>query len=109
MKEFMKKLYDEKLRFNAAVQKATVNNIEYNIIYIGTSDFIIINNFYGVVAVGSRSLAYGLGDQIENINIYYEIKEPSVSHSTIETICKKYERLRLKHNYKIKYFYEGEF
>ena len=61
------------------------------IIFIGTKDFLIVSNYWGVVALGSRSFDY---DQQKALYTY-ERKANSVLHSRICSVIKQYEKKRL--------------
>lgn len=61
--------------------------------YLNTSDFIIYDNYNGLLAFGSRFFNY----TDDKVNIYYKIKNNNISVSEIERSIKKYEKL-LNHN-----------
>lgn len=57
--------------------------------YLNTRDLIIYNNFYGLLAYGSRYFNY----DDEKVYIYYQIKNENISVSEVERLLKKYEKL----------------
>ena len=61
------------------------------IIFIGTKEFLIVSNYWGVVALGSRSFDY---DQQKALYTY-ERKANSVFHSRICSVIRQYEKKRL--------------
>ena len=88
MNELIKKLYDEKLKYNCYCESITTksNGVLY-LVYLGTKDFIIINNYYGCVATGERSFNY----EKPQLNITYTLLNNSILKSNISKLLKKHE------------------
>lgn len=74
----------------------TININNEFMTYLNTRDFIIYNNYYGLLAYGCRY--YNFDD--EKVYIYYEFKRENITVYTVEKLIKKYEKL-LKHNKEI--------
>lgn len=89
----LKELYNKKLRYNCSYYELK-SEIYSNllIIFLGTSDFIIVNNFFGVVAIGKR----GFNFDKEQALYTYQLIENSIHISRIEQLIKTYEAKRLK-------------
>lgn len=93
--EQLQKLYNEKLKYNCTyATRETANGPDLAIIFLGTEDFIIISNYWGVVAMGQRSFNYDLMKATYNTIE----KGGHIARSYIEKIIKKYETKRLKIN-----------
>ena len=62
------------------------------IVFLGTSDFIIVNNYYGVVAFGVRSYNY------DTETSTYKVKEQGehIGRAKLSQLCRHYENKRLK-------------
>lgn len=88
MKESIKKLYDEKLKYNCSFATMKHNNNDLLIVYLGTSDFLIVSNYIGVVAVGSYRFNYDINEAF----ITYEVLKDHYNISTLERLMFKYER-----------------
>lgn len=88
MNELIKKLYDEKLKYNCYCENITTksNGVLY-LVYLGTKDFIIINNYYGCVATGERSFNY----EKPQLNITYTLLNNNILKSNISKLLKKHE------------------
>lgn len=88
MNDTIKKLYDEKLKYNCYCENITTNkNGVLYLVYLGCNDFIIINNYYGVVAVGDRVFNY----DTKQLNIKYEIINNNIYYGNVEKLLKKHE------------------
>lgn len=88
MENEMKELYEKKLCYNCSFATMKHNNNDLLIVYLGTSDFLIVSNYIGVVAVGSYRFDYDTNEAF----IKYEIKHDHYNISTIERLIYKYER-----------------
>jgi len=88
-------LYNSKLKYNCSYYEMKHKyRSDLLILFLGTSDFIITNNFFGVVAYGKRNFDF---DNTKAIYTYKQI-ENSISKSDLVAIMKKYEKTRLKIN-----------
>ena len=94
MTDLFNELYNKKLIYNCCfkVLKRT-DKSDLLLIYLGTSEFIIVNNYCGVVAYGTRKYNFDTNE----LFISYENKKDSfVNCSTIEKILTKHEREDMK-------------
>ena len=88
-------LYNKTLRYNCSyyeMKSEVYSNLL--IVFLGTHEFIITNNYFGVVALGRRSFDFDKRKAIYK----YELKVNSIELSRIEQIIRKYEQNRLKIN-----------
>ena len=97
MKDFIKTLYDEKLKYNASFTTMKHNGSSILIVYISCDDFLIISNYNGVVAVGN----YRFNWDIQEAFINYEIIKDFYTPRTLEKLILKYEREVMKLSCKI--------
>ena len=88
----MKSLYDSKLKYNCSYyEMKRENKSDLLIVFLGTSDFIITNNYWGVIAYGKRDFDFD-----KNISIYTYLQVNNhICKSEIERLIKKYEIKRL--------------
>ena len=90
---FLEDLYNHKAKYNCSYyelkSKEKPNII---IMFLGSSEFIISNNYFGVVAVGVRSWNY---DE-QKATYKVQIKADKISRSRLAKLCQTYERKRLK-------------
>ena len=95
MNELLKELYEKKLKYNCSYyeMKRKYKN-DLLIVFLGTSDFIITTNFFGVVAYGKRTFDF------DNMKSIYTLTqtETSIYKSELLLIIKKYEKARLNIN-----------
>ena len=95
----VKKLYDETLKYNCSYYEMK-SEIYSNllIVFLGTNEFIITNNFLGVVALGRRSYDF---DKQQAIYKWQPMSE-NIHFSRVEKLIRTYEAQRLKiHNISI--------
>lgn len=105
---FLEKLNDEKLKYNCNYQVTTANGREFCLVYFGSHDFIIINSYYGCVAISGRHCIYDFEtDKPEYIQIDYRMKEEAITKSIVEKIIRKNEKT-FKCNLEINFDYYGE-
>lgn len=88
MDQLIKKLYDEKLKYNCYCDSiSTQKNGVLYIVYLGSYDFIIINNYYGCIASGKRTFNY----DNNTLNINYNLLNDNILNSYIIRLIKKHE------------------
>lgn len=88
MNDIIKKLYDEKLKYNCYCESMqTQKNGVLYLVYLGTSDFIVINNYYGCVAAGERVFNY----DTKTIRIKYALLSENILKIYISKLLKKHE------------------
>lgn len=59
------------------------------IVYLNTSDFVIINNYYGIAAHGSRNYNY---DEKKVIITFEVVNDAAMTISTMIALIGKYEK-----------------
>ncbi len=94
--EIFKQLIDKNIKYNCYVLRS--KGSDTNLVYLGTGNFIIQSNFYGLIAYGERHFNYN--DDIVTIE-YKMIKEGAYPNSFVTNFIKQYEKL-LDHDKKIK-------
>lgn len=89
----LKDLFESKLKYNCSYYEMK-SEIYSNllIVFLGTSDFIIVTNFSGVVAMGRRSFDF---DQNKALYKWQPITQ-NIHFSRVEKLIKTYEAQRLK-------------
>lgn len=89
--EFLDNLYEHKAKYNCSYYEKKSNKGDLLIIFLSCSDFFIVNNYWGVVAVGVRSFDF------DNNTALYTIEEKGnhYTKSTLESIVRTYENKRL--------------
>ena len=89
----LKNLYESKLKYNCSYyeMKSQIYS-DLMIVFLGTSDFIIVTNFAGVVAMGRRSFDF---DKSQAVYKWQAMSE-TIHFSTVERLIKTYEAQRLK-------------
>lgn len=80
-------------KYNAYVLQDSKNN---SLVYISTDEFMIINNFFGLIAYGERAFNF---DE-KNVIIKYKIVRNELTKNQIDNLLKRYEK-RLNHHKKI--------
>lgn len=95
----IKELYNDSLKYNATVE--SLQGKEYGVlylVYLGMNNFIVVNNYCGVLAYGSRNYSY----DVKTVFIRYEFIEKNwVTPRTIERLLKKHEEALKTPNYQI--------
>lgn len=90
---FLDDLYNHKAKYNCSYyelkSKEKPNII---IMFLGSNEFIISNNYFGVVAVGVRGFDY----DTETANYTIKQKGDFVFRSRLAKLCQKYETERLQ-------------
>ena len=90
MTNLLNELYEKKLRSNCNYEQIN----DSIIIYLGMDQFIIVNNYFGVIAVGVRGFSY----EKQTSYIKYKLVNDSVSEVKVRKLIKKYEnKLRVAH------------
>lgn len=91
--ENIKELYNNKLKYNCSYYESkSESKSNYLIIFLGSRDFLITSNYWGVVAVGCRSYDY---DKEQANYIYACTGGEHIPASRVEQIIKQYEYKRL--------------
>lgn len=101
MNETIKNLYFNKLQYNCSYKlMKRKDRSDLMLVYLGCNDFVVISNYNGVVALGSRKYDF---DKKE-LSIYYEvIKGNVVNHSACERLLASYEHEIMKLNCNINF------
>lgn len=89
MNDIIKNLYDKKLKYNCYCESMqTQQNGVLYLVYLGCSDFIVINNYYGCVATGERVFDY----DTNTIKITCNLLNKNILKSYISKLLKKHEK-----------------
>ena len=93
----IKELYENQLKYNCDFITMTHNNEDFVLVFLGTDDFVVTCHYWGVVGYGVRHYDH------ETNTAKYDVVLPcqSVSFSTVDRIIKRYERVRLKRDWKV--------
>lgn len=103
MTDTLKMLYASKLKYNCSFRTVTYKGHDFALVFLGCCDFLIISNFWGCVACGSRVFDF---DTQEVTTKYKIIENSAATCGTIENILTKYERQNLKSKLKINFIKE---
>lgn len=88
MNEFLNNIYNKKLKYNCYVEMMKPKNAgDLFLVYLGTSDFIIISNYWGCIAGGERHFDY----EKQEIKIKYKRYNDHLSNSYIIHLLNKHE------------------
>ena len=89
----IEKLYSEQLTFNCSYyEMKSENKSDLLIVFLGCSEFLITNNYWGVVAIGRRAFDF----DTNTAKYKYTMTRQQVEASRLEKLIKTYEAKRLK-------------
>lgn len=90
--EFLENLYNYKAKSNCSYYEKKSNKGDLLIVFLGCSEFLIVNNYWGVVALGVRSFDFDTNKAL------YKVKEKGnhYTRGTLESIITAYENKKLR-------------